>query len=222
MRIKWREIEVSQKTIERFWKYVDKGGLDECWEWRGGKTNGRGRFFIDPLVGAIDADKASWLIHNGKLPLGLYCVHTCRNRSCVNPDHVSWKTEEQYRHYMRGVVIESIGGELSPEAKLSNEQARSIRIAASKGTTEAELSLKYGVSRNVIQRVTTGRGYKKAGGPIRKPFKVTPVVAGAIRHLHSTGNYRQIEIATAFGIHYSTVSRIINGKYPFRTACKGE
>ena len=35
--------------IKRFWKYVDKKGPDECWEWTGCNSGGYGQLGIKVL-----------------------------------------------------------------------------------------------------------------------------------------------------------------------------
>jgi hypothetical protein len=73
-----------------FWAKVEvpiaAGG---CWEWRGSiDENGYGRAWL-PGVGKMSrAHRASWILHRGPIPAGLCIDHLCRNRSCVNPDHL--------------------------------------------------------------------------------------------------------------------------------------
>lgn len=77
---------------QRFWMKVDRRGPDECWEWTGKKdNNGYGKMYDG---GSIDynkqyaAHRISWEINRGPIPTGLTIDHLCRNRGCVNPDHL--------------------------------------------------------------------------------------------------------------------------------------
>jgi hypothetical protein len=58
----------------------------ECWEWGGYvDKDGYGVLSGKPQT---SGHRASWLIHRGDLPDDLVLDHLCRNRKCVNPDHL--------------------------------------------------------------------------------------------------------------------------------------
>jgi hypothetical protein len=57
-----------------------------CWEWRAYiKPNGYGDFRYE---GGRWAHRASYELHVGPIPDGLTLDHLCRNKSCVNPEHL--------------------------------------------------------------------------------------------------------------------------------------
>lgn len=75
--------------IYRFWKYVDKKGVDDCWEWTGAKTSngGYGQLTL-PKHNVQRAHRLSYFLANGYLDTKLFIRHKCDNPSCVNPNHL--------------------------------------------------------------------------------------------------------------------------------------
>jgi hypothetical protein len=69
---------------ERFWRKIEVG---DCWEWKAAvDTYGYGSFWRSPAMAR--AHKVAWELLVGPVPHGLELDHLCRNRRCVNPDHL--------------------------------------------------------------------------------------------------------------------------------------
>lgn len=70
---------------ERFWSKVEIG---DCWQWLGGTNqSGYGRFrFSAGHTKVAHRVSYEWLV--GPIADGLELDHLCRNRGCVNPDHL--------------------------------------------------------------------------------------------------------------------------------------
>lgn len=78
---------------EKFWPKVDKDGpivrpeLGKCWKWLCCTTDkGYGITNVDRHN--IIASRASWIIHHGSIPDGMFVLHKCDNPPCTNPDHL--------------------------------------------------------------------------------------------------------------------------------------
>lgn len=70
---------------KRFWSHVMKA--DGCWEWTGYLSKqGYSRFSVGGIT--ISAQRASWLLHNGEVPIYHSVVRDCGSSLCVNPDHL--------------------------------------------------------------------------------------------------------------------------------------
>ena len=73
---------------QRFWAKVEP--IPEgrgCWEWVGSfQRRGYGSFSVHGTI--KPAHRASWEMHNGPIPHGLWVLHKCDNPSCVNPLHL--------------------------------------------------------------------------------------------------------------------------------------
>src|SRR5450755_3951408 len=70
---------------ERFWARVDKQ-TDGCWVWTGALRTGYGTLSVSGKN--VPAHRFSYELLVGIIPDGLQIDHLCRNRACVNPEHL--------------------------------------------------------------------------------------------------------------------------------------
>jgi len=76
----------------RFWAKVNKNGPlwngTPCWIWTASRdSTGYGRFGL-PRIGTTPAYWTAWILLRGDIDKSLQFDHLCRNRICVNPDHL--------------------------------------------------------------------------------------------------------------------------------------
>ncbi len=78
-----------QDPHRRFWAKVGVSTEDSCWWWNGYvNRKGYGRFHVSVEAGAVQAHRFSYELRHGSIPAGMTLDHLCRNRACVNPDHL--------------------------------------------------------------------------------------------------------------------------------------
>jgi len=139
---------------DRYWEKVEQRGPDECWEWRGARTNnGYGRFLH---IRVIQASHAAWLVEHGFLPPdGMEVCHTCDNPGCVNPRHLFLGTRNDNMADMaqkgRGAVGERVHG-----AKLTAAEVRAMKRLISMGVRQSKLATAFGVSRATVSFIASG------------------------------------------------------------------
>ena len=125
------------------WKFTG------CWDGSGyGQITHEGR--------RVRAHVASYEVHKGPVPTGLYVLHTCDNRWCTNPEHLWVGTHVENIKDMwnkgRG-VLQCTKGEFNGQAKLYEKDVVEIRYLASCGDSLAELSRTYSVDITTIWKI---------------------------------------------------------------------
>lgn len=86
---------------------------EECWEWPKAKDSG-GYGVVKFNDKFRKAHRLSYELLVGPIPEGLQIDHLCRNRGCVNPDHLEPVTA-------RVNVQRSKGGEVAADLNIANE-----------------------------------------------------------------------------------------------------
>lgn len=72
-------------AVDRFWSKVDK--TDSCWNWTASvRKDGYGQFSYNGKQKV--PHRHSYELVKGKISKGLQIDHLCRNRKCVNPQHL--------------------------------------------------------------------------------------------------------------------------------------
>jgi hypothetical protein len=153
---KWTQGSVE----ERFWRNVNKNTQSDCWEWVGTmQPNGYGRLSLGSQSDGVEgAHRISWRLHNkAEIPKGMHVMHSCDNRKCVNPSHLSVGTPKQNSQDMiakgRKVIASPVGND-NGKAIINPDIVRQIRQS---NESHAALARKFGISPNCVRGVRIGR-----------------------------------------------------------------
>ncbi len=129
--------QLSPEQIERFWSKVEVPEQPSCcWEWTGYRLpNGYGRFMFNDKE--FYAHRVVCAILTKDPGPTLTIDHLCRNRGCVNPDHLEAVTQKV--NNLRGFSSSALkarqthcihGHEFTPENTLLQGGKRSCRMCA--------------------------------------------------------------------------------------------
>jgi hypothetical protein len=146
------------KDQERFLSYVQKDESSGCWRWTGSKAiTGYCNFYYKGTV--YLAHRASLLILGRvkELTPGLNVSHSCRNRDCVCPDHLSEKTRSENNGTDKKRDGTDNSGTKCHFSKLDWTKVSEIR--ASNKTVKA-LSQTYDVSTSCISSILKNKTWK--------------------------------------------------------------
>ena len=147
------------RSIEgRLAAYTRLNPATGCLEWTA--TTGRwgyGRTTMDGRT--VYAHRAAWIVAHGPIPDGLFVCHTCDNTGCVNVRHLFLGT---HADNMRDMVEKGRAhpGEKHGRAKLTDDQALTIRRRRAAGERGVDLAREYGVTTRTITRIVRGENWR--------------------------------------------------------------
>lgn len=129
--------QIQRKNIDQMYVVDANTG---CWNWIGHRDSGYGR------IGSKLAYRLTYERAKGTVPNGLRLDHLCRNRACVNPEHLEPVTHAE--NCRRGA-----------NCRLTLEDVRKIRSAAARGGPrgyKTRLARQFGVGPTLIHKVIAG------------------------------------------------------------------
>jgi len=141
---------LEKTRMIRFFSKIKK--TNNCWLWIASKRQGKRAMGYGQFETGY-AHRASWEIHNGKIPSGMLILHKCDNPPCVNPDHLFLGTYQDNEN----------------DKKIKSRQARGCAIGSSKYNeidilgvklllalkhNQSKLSRLLGISQSHISRIS--------------------------------------------------------------------
>lgn len=141
-----------------FWEKVDLS--DDCWLWTGGKGKfGHGLFTMGSKGHTIGAHRFSYEQAYGPIPDGLAVCHRCDNPPCVNPNHLFLGTRADNSADCVAKDRQAKGQSIW-QAKLTEDDIRTIRAAPGGWGKIKPLAERYGVNPRTITSIRHGKLWK--------------------------------------------------------------
>lgn len=197
---------------------IQKSG---CWHWTGNMTSyGYGRVrLLGSKTKDMFAHRLSWALHKGSIPEGLFVLHHCDNRKCVNPDHLFIGTKGDNSADAVKKRRQCYGSKQWTAKLTDAEVIRAFEMTQRK-VPRKEIAAEMGVSTYAISDALQGRSWRHlapelaAKGlvytkPPRRKFQ-TQELAEIIKLARA--GMTQVDIAARFNIRQSNVSKILRNK----------
>lgn len=207
----------TKKDHDRFWSKIKapENELEDCWEWTAGLTvDGYGQFKIVTDRSPIGHHRVSYQMFFGPIPKCfvpglkyLEVMHSCNNRLCCSPYHLSLGDSRMNGKYM----VESkrsLTNELNPTCKHSNEIILEIfdKVQDGKLTSVKEIMSTYTMTFQEVHALFDGR----IRGTLTEKYDLRKLKQKICRLNLITEEVLQIRQLIVDGVQTSTIAAMFN------------
>ena len=118
-------MDVGLVLPDRYWAKVDKGIAAPCWQWTASvESKGYGHINSYGGLPSRQAHRLAYMALRGPIPVGFQLDHVCRNKRCVNPDHLEIVTNRENRLRARRLITHCPSGHALVGANVSLDPTR--------------------------------------------------------------------------------------------------
>jgi hypothetical protein len=116
----------KRPLLERFEEKYVPVTESGCWIWIACLRNGYGTMKVNGKM--IKSNRLAWTLCRGPIPKGLFVLHTCDVKECVNPDHLFLGTHgDNMKDMVKKGRSAKCVGENHSQTTLTNKQVLAIR-----------------------------------------------------------------------------------------------
>lgn len=185
-----------------------------CWVWQHSKfVDGYGYIYCVAQKRKLKAHRVVYEEVKGSIPDGLHLDHLCRNRLCVNPDHLE-------------PVTQAVNTRRGDAAKLNEEVVDEVRRLYATGEwTFKRIAQKFEISISCVSYAITGKSWSDVGDACliskdnRRNMgrrKLSDLDVEEIRRLHFQCGVSRKVLANQYGVWPQTVDLVVSFKGRFR------
>lgn len=147
----WKQYNENSKESD-----IDTGNLElktKCQLWIG-HVHKSGYGEIRFLKKNMRSSRFSWMISNKRdADKKLVCRHKCKNRSCVNPDHLEMGTQKENMKDAAKRDHTCISGQKHHFSTISDEKVKEIFASRTNGSTQKDRAKLFDVSLSTIRQI---------------------------------------------------------------------
>lgn len=144
---------IAEPPFQRFLRNFEIDPSTKCWNWKG-QLGSSGYGQIKCWGKMVSAHRLAHELYNGPIPNGLHVLHSCDNKLCVNPAHLSCGTRSEniQQAIERGLIKTGL------DSFLFGRESKSKGIRSSQSKPVMVLGKFYGSMNEAEKDLNLGHG----------------------------------------------------------------
>lgn len=143
---------INPIDIIKFWKRIDRGSPNECWEWNGSCNHEFGYGIINWCGTTTVSHRVAAMLWGMDID-GLCVCHKCDNPKCCNPHHLFVGTKADNNADM---AVKGRGG----RNKLTTAQVKELRYLWDNGMKGPKLAKKFNLNITTVYAIIKRKTYR--------------------------------------------------------------